>query len=447
MRLERRTLAGAGAAAALAAELRALVPAGDSVAAPVAAIVADVRARGDAAVLELTRRHDTGGAEPEPLRVAPAELEAALAGLDPQVRAGLELAAQNVGVVAALGVDDEREATLGHGQTVRLREIPVRRAAVYVPGGRAPYPSTVLMGVVTAVAAGVEEVVLCTPPGPGGDVDPAILAAAALAGASEVFRIGGAQAVAALAHGTETVAPVDVIVGPGNLWVQEAKRQVAAAGLVGIDGFAGPSDVMVVLDAGADVRLAALDLRAQAEHGADSLVIAVSPDATLLDALSEGLAAVGEPGAGALVQTAGLDDALALANAFAPEHLELIGPGAEALAPRVRTAGCLFVGPTGATAFGDYVAGSNHTLPTDGAARFASGLSARHFRRRMAEVRIPDAAAAALAGAGAAIARAEGFELHAQSMEARIARPAAANRSGEPGQEARPPRVRENGAS
>lgn len=420
MRLERRTLANAESAAALAAELRTLVPAGASVAEPVAAILADVRARGDAAVLELIRRFDTGGAEPKPLRVSFEELEAALAGLDPDVRAGLEVAAQNIGVVAAIGIDDEREVTLGHGQTVRLREVPVRRAAVYVPGGRAPYPSTVLMGVVTAVTAGVEEVVLCAPPGPDGDVHPAILAAAELAGATEVFRMGGAQAIAALAHGTETVDPVDVIVGPGSLWVQEAKRQVSAAGLVGIDGFAGPSDVLVVLDHGADVRLAALDLRAQAEHGSDSLVIAVSPDETVLDALSEGLARVEEPGAGALVQTADLDDALALANAFAPEHLELIGPGAEALAPQVRNAGCLFVGSNGATAFGDYVAGSNHTLPTDGAARFASGLSARHFRRRMAEVRIPDLAAATLASAGVAIARAEGFEIHAQSMEARI---------------------------
>lgn len=420
MRLERRTLGNADGAAALAAQLRALVPAGASVAEPVAAILADVRERGDAAVAELTRRHDTGGTEPKPLRVSDAELAAALEALDPQVRAGLEVAAQNIGVVAAIGVDDEREVTLGHGQTIRLREVPVKRAAVYVPGGRAPYPSTVLMGVVTAVAAGVEEVVLCAPPGPDGDVDPAILAAAELAGASEVYRMGGAQAIAALAYGTDTVAPVDVIVGPGSLWVQEAKRQVSSAGLVGIDGFAGPSDVLVVLDQGADVRLAALDLRAQAEHGADSLVIAASPDETALDALSEGLSLVQEPGAGALVQTADLDDALALANAFAPEHLELIGPGAEALAPGVRNAGCLFVGSTGATAFGDYVAGSNHTLPTDGAARFASGLSARHFRRRMAEVRIPDAAAAHLAPAGVAIARAEGFEIHAQSMEARI---------------------------
>jgi histidinol dehydrogenase len=269
------------------------------------------------------------------------------------------------------------------------------------------------MGAVTARAAGVRDVVVCTP-----SDDPLVLAACALAGVEEVYRMGGAHAIAALAHGTETIRPVDVIVGPGNLYVQEAKLVVRAE--VGIDGFAGPSDLLVLLDGAADVRLAALDLRAQAEHGADSLVLAVSPDEAALDALSAALDAAPEAGVAALVQTTDLDAALAFAEAFAPEHLELIGPDAEALAPRVMRAGCLFVGAGAATALGDYVAGSNHVLPTGGAARFASGLSARTFRRRMAEVRIAPAAAAALAPAGAAIARAEGFELHAQSMEARI---------------------------
>jgi histidinol dehydrogenase len=276
------------------------------------------------------------------------------------------------------------------------------------------------MGVVTARAAGVEQIAVCAPPGPDGEAHPVILAACALAGATEVYRMGGAQAVAALAYGTATVAAVDVIVGPGNLWVQEAKRQVF--GQVGIDGFAGPSDLLVLLAGalGEQVELAALDLRAQAEHGADSLVVAVSPEPAVLDVLAELLAAGPEPGIGALVETPDVDGALALSEAFAPEHLELIGPAAEALAPRVRRAGCLFVGAGSATAFGDYVAGSNHTLPTDGAARYASGLSARHFRRRMAEVRIDAAAAAALAPAGIAIARAEGFDAHAKSMQARM---------------------------
>jgi histidinol dehydrogenase len=219
--------------------------------------------------------------------------------------------------------------------------------------------------------------------------------------------MGGAQAIAALAYGTETVPAADVIVGPGSLWVQEAKRQVS--GDVGIDGFAGPSDLVVILTAGADPEPLRADLLAQAEHGADSLVVAVSDDPALLDAL-----------AGVAVEVAAdsIDAALAFSEALAPEHLQLAGCAAEALAPRVRRAGCLFVGHASGTAFGDYVAGSNHTLPTGGAARFASGLSARHFRRRMAEVRVGEAAPA-LARAGAPIARAEGFPRHAASMEIR----------------------------
>jgi histidinol dehydrogenase len=415
VRLERATLSDAQGAAALAREVRRLVPSWAAVFEPVREILDAVATHGDEAVLELTRQHDTGGREPAPLRVAEAELGVALEALDPLVREALELAIANVRAVAQAGVDADRLATLPQGQQVALRDVPVRRAAVYVPGGRAPYPSTVAMGVVTARVAGVAEVVVCTP-----SADPMVLAACALAGASEVYRMGGAQAIAALTFGTRTVAPVDVIVGPGNLYVQEAKRQLS--GVIGIDGFAGPSDLLVVLggDAAADVGLAALDLRAQGEHGADSLVVAVSPDVAVLAALEEQLADAPEPAPCALVHVADLDAALAFAEAFAPEHLELIGTAAEALAPRVTRAGCLFVGAAAATAFGDYLAGSNHVLPTAGAARFASGLSPRTFRRRMAELRMPHAAAAALAPAGAALARAEGFEAHAQSMEARI---------------------------
>jgi len=232
--------------------------------------------------------------------------------------------------------------------------------------------------------------------------------------------MGGAQAIAALAYGTESVAPVDVIVGPGNLYVQEAKRQVSDR--VGIDGFAGPSDLVAIATAGADPHLVALDLLAQAEHGDDSLVVAVSDDEALLDAIAGELAAGGPTvadGPKVAVAAADAEAALAFAEALAPEHLELVGEAAEALAPRVTRAGCLFVGAASATAFGDYVAGSNHTLPTGGAARFASGLSARHFRRRMSEVRIGPAAAA-LAHAGVPIAEAEGFAVHAESMRARI---------------------------
>jgi histidinol dehydrogenase len=387
-----------GDPAEVAAQIRALAPGAASVTDAVASIVADVRAGGDAALREYVRRFDGGEG---PLRVE------AGGELDPQVRAGLEVAIENVRAVAEAGRGGERAVILPEGHSVTLREVPVRRAAIYVPGGRAPYPSTVVMGVVTARVAGVDEVVVCAP-----GAHPLILAACALCGADEVYSMGGAHAVAALAYGTETIARVDVIAGPGNLYVQEAKRLVS--GDVGIDGFAGPSDVLVLASAGADPRLVAIDLAAQAEHGEGTIVCAVSDDAAVLDAieLDAGDAAA------ALVDAPDLETALAFAEAFAPEHLELVGAAAEALAPRVRSAGCVFVGREGATAFGDYVAGSNHTLPTGGAARFASGLNPSHFRRRISEVRI-GSAAGALAKAGAPIARAEGFERHAASMEVR----------------------------
>jgi histidinol dehydrogenase len=390
----------------LAADLRALVPSGASVAANVAEIVRAVREDGDTALRELVRRFD--GFEGE-LRVA--------AGDPPggELRAGLEVAIANVRAVAEAGVgSDETRVELPQGHSVLLRELPVRRAAIYVPGGRAPYPSTVVMGAVTAQAAGVEEVVVCAP-----GAHPVILATCALCGVDEVYAMGGAHAVAALAYGTESIERVDVIAGPGNLYVQEAKRQCSAD--VGIDGFAGPSDVLVLASRGLASRrsrpaptVASLDLAAQAEHGPGTIVVAASDDAAFLDAIEF------DPGeaVAVLVDVPDMEAGLALAEAFAPEHLELVGAAAEALAPRVRSAGCVFVGPSGATAFGDYVAGSNHCLPTGGAARFASGLSPRHFRRRMSEVRI-GGAAAALAAAGAPIAEAEGFVVHARSMRDR----------------------------
>src|SRR5439155_1467492 len=387
---------------------RELTAAGADVRDAVAAIVADVRTRGDAALDGYVERFDaTGGA---PLRVSASELDAAAAALRSDVRAGLEVAMANVAAVAGASLGDDAELRLPQGQRIRVRELPVRRAGIYVPGGRAPYPSTVVMGAVTARVAGVEEICVCAP-----GAHPVILAACALCGVDEVYRMGGAHAVAALAYGTERVARVDVIAGPGNLYVQEAKRLVS--GDVGIDGFLGPSDVLVLAAAGADPELVALDLLAQAEHGEGTIVAAVSAEPALLDAVAERLEAETEA-VGLLVDAPSLDDGLAFAEAFAPEHLELVGERAEALAGRVQRAGCVFVGASGGTAFGDYVAGSNHSLPTGGAARFASSLSVRHFRRRMAEVHI-GAAAPALARAGAPIARAEGFTVHAASMEAR----------------------------
>jgi histidinol dehydrogenase len=397
-------------------ELRALTAGAESVREAVADIISEVRGRGDQAVLDYTRRFDTAGADPRPLQITDEELDAAAAALDPTVRHALDRAIENLEQVMVGSTERERSVELGASR-VTLRQTPVARAAVYVPGGRAPYPSTVVMGVTPAWMAGVEHIAVCSPPGKDGEVDAAILAAARLTGAGAVYRMGGAQAVAALAYGTESVPAVDVIVGPGNLYVQEAKRQVF--GQVGIDGFAGPSDLVVIAGGDADPELVALDLGAQAEHGPGTLVIAVSDSTDLLDALHERLAERADNGAvAALVDTPDLEGALALSEAFAPEHLQLMGHDAEALADRVTRAGCLFVGANAGTAFGDYIVGSNHILPTGGAARFASGLTPAHFIRRFSEVRIADATE--LAESAVPLARAEGFELHARSMEARI---------------------------
>jgi histidinol dehydrogenase len=390
----------------------------------VAEIIEEVREGGDDAVLSLTERFDHADLGPEQLRVDPNELESSVGVLEPAVLNGLRTAIANVRAVARAQIRDEPvRVELPEGHSVEVVERPVRRAAVYVPGGRAPYPSTVVMGAATARAAGVEQIVVCAPPGPGGRANPVILAACVLCEVTEVYRMGGAQAIAALAYGTQSVDAVDVIVGPGNPYVQEAKRQLV--GLVGIDGIAGPSELVVIASSGADPELIALDLMAQAEHGADSPVWCFSPDVPLLDAVAAAVERLtpGRPSVAdveaQLVETADLGGALVLSEQIAPEHVQLMGEEAEALADRVRSAGCLFVGAGAATAFGDYVAGSNHVLPTGGAARFQSALSPATFRRRMARVSLPGEAPARLAPAGAALARAEGFPVHAESMERR----------------------------
>ena len=389
----------------------------------VAAIVAEVRAGGDDAVLTLTERFDRAELGPGELRVDANELEAS-SGCSSRMCSPASAPPWPTSARWPRRSSASRSACrLPEGQTVELAELPMRRAGVYVPGGRAPYPSTVVMCAVTARAAGVEEIAVCAPPGPGGRPHPVILAACVLCGVTEVYRMGGAQAIAALAWGTESVAPVDVIVGPGNAYVQEAKRQ--AAGQVAIDGVAGPSELVVVASAGADPELVALDLLAQAEHGDDSLLWCISPDPALLDAVGAAVErlAAGRPSVHdaelQLIEAGDARAAVRLADEIAPEHLELVGAEAEGLADRVRRAGCLFVGQGAATAFGDYVAGSNHVLPTGGAARFGSALSPATFRRRMARVSLPREAAARLAPAGAALARAEGFPVHAESMERR----------------------------
>lgn len=409
---------------ATAADIRALTPAPRDVEAEVRAIVEEVRAGGDDAVRRLTERFDHAELAPKSLLVPLHEIEAAVSTLEPDVLRGLRTAIRNVGEVARAGMRKSAvRVELPERHVVELAEVPVRRAAAYVPGGRAPYPSTVVMCATVATVAGVDELAVCAPPGPEGRAHPTILAACALCDVTEVYRMGGAQAIAAMAYGTGTIPPVDVIVGPGNAYVTEAKRQVN--GVVGIDGLAGPSELVVVATPGAEHRLLALDLLAQAEHGDGSLVVAISPDPLLLDAIvacveelaPERPTVTDAPFAAVLVTDASA--ALRLADEIAPEHLELAGSEAEGLVGEVRAAGCVFVGRDAATAFGDYVAGSNHVLPTGGAARFASGLSPATFRRRMARVSLPPGAAARLAPHGAAVARAEGFDVHGESMERR----------------------------
>jgi histidinol dehydrogenase len=417
VRCERLTLADRDDAPATAARLRALIAPPESVREAVAEIIAEVRAHGDTALVDYTRRFDTAGADPLPLRLTDRELDAAAEGLDPRVRHAIERAIETVeAIAAAWGREPDRAVNL-NGSRVVLRQAPISSAAIYVPGGRAPYPSTVVMGAAPARLAGVAEIAVVAPPRRDGDLDPTIVAACRLAGAQTVYRIGGAQAIAALAFGTESIPPVDVIVGPGNLYVQEAKRQVF--GQVGIEGFAGPSDLLVIAAADADPDLLALDLLAQAEHGPGTLVVAITESEDLICALETHLSQSSDTGAVAcLVQASDLRLALDLAEAFAPEHLQLIGAAAESLAASVTRAGCVFVGAGAGTAFGDYIAGSNHILPTAGAARFASGLNPQHFLRRFAEVHVDDAGE--LARSAAPLARAEGFELHARSMETRI---------------------------
>jgi len=379
--------------------------------ADVRAILDAVREGGDAAVREYTLRFD--GAAPGELRVPAEQLEAAPGALGPDVLDALGVAIANVSAVADAQLHDTVGVELPQGQRVEIVEVPVRRAAAYVPGGRAAYPSTVVMCAVSARAAGVEELAVCAPPGPDGVVHPAVLAACSLCGVTEVYAMGGAQAIAALAYGTESVPAVDVVVGPGNSYVQEAKRQLAGA--VGIDSVAGPSELVVVASEGADPALAAADLMAQGEHGADSLVAALSPDTGLLDQIEAQLDGAGA----ALVETRDVPAAIALAEELAPEHLQLMGSEAEALADTVRFAGCLFVGRDAGTAFGDYVAGSNHVLPTSRSARFSSGLSLYDFIKRTSIIRCDAAAFQALAGPTEALARAEGLPAHARSVSIR----------------------------
>lgn len=425
MRVERRLWNGESPYG-LAAEIRSRTAPDAAIGAEVAELVESVRAGGEARLMELVAELD--GVELRHPVVAPEAIPAALGAIDDELRTALETAAENIRRVAeAQVVSEPIEVDQPQGQRIRIAEVAVRSAGIYAPGGRAPYPSSVLMGAIPARAAGVDRVVVASPPGPDGTPHPAVLAACAVAGVQEVYAMGGAHAIAALAYGNERVRAVDVIAGPGGPWVQEAKLAVSRQ--VGIDGYAGPSELAVVFDATVPAEWVALDLCAQAEHGDDAPLVAISSDARSLDELERLLVAIAteRPSVSdALVLCIEAPDvraALALCNELAPEHLELACSGARGLASMIRTAGCVFVGPEGATAFGDYAAGSNHVLPTGGSGRFRGPLSPATFRRRIGVVEMNRDSAVELGGVVETISAAEGFVVHGESARARAEGP------------------------
>jgi histidinol dehydrogenase len=399
--------------------------------AAVAAIVADVRARGDAAVLEATARFDRFSAPSvAALALPPDALGAAEAGLDPRVRAALAYAAERIERYHAAALPKSWRITDEHGSLLGQEVRPLDRVGVYVPGGRAAYPSTVLMTAIPARVAGVRDVVLVTPPAADGSVAPAVLAAARVAGVTEVYRIGGAQAIAALAYGTATIARVDKIVGPGNVYVALAKAQVF--GDVGIDMVAGPSEVVVIADRTARPAWIAADLLAQAEHDpmaravcvTDSPLLAGQVEAAVAEQLDRlprrEIAAAALAAHGALVLVDTLETAVDLANRLAPEHLELMVAVPAALLPRVRHAGAVFLGAHTPEVVGDYVAGPNHVLPTAGTARFASPLSTEDFVTRSSVIEYSPGGLAAAWPHLAALTAVEGLAGHGRAAELRI---------------------------
>ncbi|MBM3683902.1 MAG: histidinol dehydrogenase [Actinobacteria bacterium] len=415
--------------------LRSLLPQAGTVGeGPVAAvreILADVEARGDDAVRDYTERFD--GVRTDSFRVPQAELDAALVEVGDDVRAALTEAAESIRAFHATQRRPEHVHERG-GVRVRAWTEPVARAGCYVPGGRARYPSTVLMTAIPARVAGVAEVVLCVPPDRSGRVPTVTLAAAAVAGVDEVYAIGGAQAIGAMAFGTASVRPVDVIVGPGNVYVAVAKREVSGRGLVGVpSAFAGPSEVVVVADETVPAEFAAIDLIVQSEHGPDGLAWLLCWSPAVADAVEAAMRRLVEEAPRKAEILATLDhsgfavvcddaaQAIEVANVLAPEHLELLCDAAVAEVGRVRNAGAVFLGRNGAASIGDYLAGPNHTLPTSGTARFASALTIDDFSKHMHLVEVSDEGLARVAPHVAALARAEGFDAHARSVEMRTA--------------------------
>ena len=399
--------------------------------AAVAAIVADVRARGDEALRKLTERFDRVDLGAVPMRVGEDEVEAAVASVSSEDRDALTLAAARIESYHARQRPEDASWTDEAGATLGWRWTPVDAAGLYVPGGLATYPSSVLMNGVPARVAGVGRLVMCVPT-PGGAVNPLVLLAARMAGVSEIYRVGGAQAIAAMAWGTETIRAVDVVTGPGNAYVAAAKRQVF--GRVGIDMIAGPSEILVIADADNDPDWIALDLLSQAEHDASAQAILLTTDAGLGRAVARAvearLATMGRgaiAGAswrdfGGVIVARDLEEAAVLSDRIAPEHLELAVADPDALAARIRHAGAIFLGAWTPEAVGDYVGGPNHVLPTARSARFSSGLSVLDFMKRTTLQRMTPGALAAVGPAAVRLAASEGLGAHGASVQARLDR-------------------------
>lgn len=397
----------------------------------VAAIIADVRARGDAALLDLTARFDRMALTPDRLAFSEAEIDAEIAKVLPEDRAALELAAARIRAYHERQRPEDASWTDASGATLGWRWTPVSAAGLYVPGGLASYPSSVLMNAIPAKVAGVERLVV-TCPTPGGVVNPLVLLAARIAGVDQVYRVGGAQAVAALAYGTATIAPVDKITGPGNAYVAAAKRRVF--GRVGIDMIAGPSEVLVIADAENDPDWIALDLLSQAEHDESAQAILITTDAGLGIAVAQAVEARLEvlerraiAGAswrdnGAVIVVRGLDEAAALANRIAAEHLEIMVADPEGLAAKIPHAGAIFLGAWTPEAIGDYVGGPNHVLPTARSARFSSGLNVLDFMKRTTIARMTPEALRAIGPSAERLAVSESLQAHGLSVRARLDR-------------------------
>ena len=394
-----------------------------------AAIIADVVARGDAALRDLSARFDRVDLAALGLRVTRDEVAEAARAVPEATRAALVLARDRILAFHERQRPQDQSWTDAAGVELGWRWSAIRAVGLYVPGGTAAYPSSVLMNAIPAKVAGCERVVMVVPT-PGGVLNPLVLLAAELAGVDEIYRVGGAQAVAALAFGTETIAPVAKIVGPGNAYVAAAKRRVF--GQVGIDMIAGPSEVVVLADRTANPDHVAADLLAQAEHDAVAQSILVTDDDGLAEAVAEAVArqlatlprrAIAEASwrdFGAIVRVGSLAEAVPLVDRLAPEHLEIIAEEAEALSRRIRDAGAIFLGPHTPEAIGDYVGGSNHVLPTARSARFASGLGVLDFMKRTSVLRCDAAALAALGPAAVALGEAEGLHGHARSVAMRL---------------------------